>query len=177
MAKQRIVIFGGPDGCGKTTIAKELSRVIAVPYFKPTNQGWFALHDPGMFEMQTRWGEPKLLDFLKQTGQSVIMDRGFPCDWVYSNAFKRSCSSYWSDTIGELDRGYAELDALLVFTLKRDYSKARVDGDKRIDRQMREILDRLYRACASVSECRSVLLDTDDEDLERQIGTIMEEIG
>ena len=37
--KQRIIIFEGPDGCGKTNIAAELSRRLNIPVFK-NDQEW-----------------------------------------------------------------------------------------------------------------------------------------
>lgn len=166
MERQRIVIFGGPDRTGKSTIAKAFANFNSIPYFKPTNQQWFAINDPGVFEKQTRWGEPKLLDFLRQTGHSAVMDRGFPCDWVYSHAMERETA--W-DVIAALDDGYAELGALLVFTLRKSYEGWADDADKRIDRAQLERLDWMYREYARGSDCRTLLLETDDQDLQGQV--------
>ena len=175
-SEQKIILFGGCDGCGKTTIAKELARVLGIPYFKPTGQARTARDNHYAFEMQTVWAEPKLLDFLKQTGHSAVIDRGFPCDWAYSLALGRERSTEWLDAIHELDRGYAELGALLVFTLKKDYSLARPDSDKRIDRKMLETLDLNYRSYYETSQCAGLLLETDDEDLMSQVTTILGEL-
>jgi len=34
MRKQQVIIFDGPDGCGKTNIAAALSDALGVPVFK-----------------------------------------------------------------------------------------------------------------------------------------------
>jgi hypothetical protein len=151
---QKIIIFGGPDRCGKTTIAKTLSRVLGIPYFKPTNQQWFAMNDPSVFRKQTEFGEPKLLDFIKQTGQSVIMDRGFPCDYAYSKALVRETA--WS-TIEALDEEYGKLGAQLVFTLRTDYDGISDDWSKMSAKTLRA-LDHEYRMYAATSHMRHTLI-------------------
>jgi thymidylate kinase len=127
MHNQRIIIFGGPDRCGKTTIARTLSKVLDIPYFKPSYQQYYAMKEPSAFRHQTTWAEPKLLDFITQTGQSVIMDRGFPCDYVYSKVMGRETD--W-ETITRLDKAYAKLGAVFVATLRYDYSGISDDWDK-----------------------------------------------
>ena len=170
MREQNIIIFGGPDRCGKTTIAKELSKVIGVPYFKPTNQREFAMKDPSVFELQTRWGETKLYDFLKQTHHSAIMDRSFVCDYAYSKVLGRNTA--WS-TIDALDEAYAELDALLVLTLRKSYAGRADDEWKIINEEKLKRLDEAYRHYAMATKMRYIILETDDEDLTTQIRDIM----
>jgi thymidylate kinase len=170
MGNQKVVIFGGPDRCGKTTIAKELSKVIDVPYFKPTNQRFLAMNDPGVFELQTRWGETKLYDFLKQTNHSAIMDRSFVCDYAYSKVLGRNTA--WS-IIDALDEAYAEIDALLILTLRKSYSGRADDEWKVIDEEKLKRLDEAYRHYAMATKMRYLILETDDEDLATQIRDIM----
>lgn len=168
--RQRVVIFGGPDRCGKTTIAKELSRNTGIPYFKPTNQGHFARNDPSVFEHQTRWGETKLLDFIIQTKASAIMDRGFPCDYAYSKVLGRQTA--W-DSIDALDEGYAELGALLVITLKTNYTGMADDQWAVINEEKLKRLDNAYRVYAKSSKMRTLILETDDQNLKKQIEAVM----
>jgi hypothetical protein len=167
--KQRVVIFGGPDRCGKTTIANELSRQTGIPYFKPSNQGHFARNDPGVFQLQTQWGEPKLFDFIKQTKHSVIMDRGFPCDYAYSKVLKRNTA--WS-MIDTLDQAYGEIGALFVVTVRRDYSGRFDDQWDRIKEDTLRELDSEYRLYAGRTHMRSIVLETDEQDLKKQIEAI-----
>jgi len=170
LEQQWVITFGGPDRCGKTTIAKELSRQTGIPYFKPTNQKWFAMNDPKVFEQQTRWAEPKLLDFLKQTGHSVIMDRGYPCDWVYSGVLRRETA--W-DTIVALDNGYAELRAANIFTLRKDYTGWKDDSWTEIDEQRLADLHKRYEQWAFLSSTPTLVMYVDDEDLPKQINSII----
>jgi thymidylate kinase len=170
MGNQKVVIFGGPDRCGKTTIAKELSKVIDVPYFKPTNQRHFAMNDPNVFELQTRWGETKLIDFLNQTGHSAILDRSFVCDYAYSKVLGRNTA--WA-VIDALDEAYAEIDALLVLTLRKSYAGRADDEWKVIDEEKLKRLDEAYRHYAMATKMRYLILETDDEDLTTQIRDIM----
>lgn len=153
MPNQRIFIFGGPDRCGKTTIAKTLSKVLDIPYFKPTNQQYYAMNDPKMFMMQTRYGEPKLLDFIKQTGQSVVMDRGFPCDYVYSKVLGRETD--WL-AIQDLDREYAKLGAIFVATLRYDYSGIEDQWSKITTARLRA-LHKTYEEYAGFTHMKSLL--------------------
>ena len=171
MREQRVIIFGGPDRCGKTTIAKELSRVLDIPYFKPIGQQATALHDPAEFVQQVQYAEPKLLDFLQQTRYSAIMDRGFPCEWAYSKAFERETD--WK-MLEWLDGMHAKLGTLLVFTLRKDYTGKRDDADGRIDQRKLELIDGWYRVYQKKSRCDTLVLETDDEFLEQQVKIIME---
>lgn len=169
--RQKVVIFGGPDRCGKTTIAKELSRLTGIPYFKPTGQRSIAIKHPKLFEDQTRWAEPRVQDLLAQTGYSVIIDRSFPCDWAYSHVLGRQTA--WS-TIDVLDTSYGEMDAMLVLTLRRDYRDLKDDAFEAIDTEKLWALDELYRTYAVGTKMNVLILETDDEDLKRQTDTILE---
>ena len=40
-SSQQIIIFEGPDGCGKTNISTSLSKDIRVPYFKNKDEWKF----------------------------------------------------------------------------------------------------------------------------------------
>jgi hypothetical protein len=170
--RQKVVIFGGPDRCGKTTIARELSRVTGIPYFKAASQQEIAIKRPEVFEQQTRWAEPRLYDFIMQTGCSVIMDRGFPCDWCYSHALGRKTA--WG-TLDQLDWDYGAygLNALLVVTVRRDYSGLQDDAFKEISTERLWALDELYRHYAEDSMMCSMDIETDDADLHRQVDSIV----
>lgn len=168
---QWIITFGGPDRCGKTSIAKEISRQYCIPYFKPSNQRQFAIQDPEQFQHQTRWGEPKLFDFLKQTGHSAILDRGYPCDWAYSVVFGRVTA--W-DTIEVLDQLYSTLRAVNVFTLRHDYAGLKDDTWSDVTEKRLVELDEAYQEYAIGAITPTLVLFTDDQNLPKQVKTIID---
>lgn len=178
MRQQTILIFGGPDGTGKTTIAKEMSKVLDIPYFKPSLQREIAISMPEVFRLQTSFGEPKLLDFLKQTGYSAVMDRGFPCDYAYSKVLERDAD--WG-MISSLDLGYSTLNTTLVFVLRWDYGTTSEDDFKAVsDPAQRGRLEAAYRDYASWSKCDCLFLFTDPtdpkEDLRKQCNAIIQHL-
>lgn len=170
--EQKIFIFGGPDRCGKTTIARELSRQTGIPYFKPSGQQKTAIEKPEQFFYQTTYGESKLLDFLRQTGHSAIIDRSFPCDWVYSRVLKRGAA--W-DAIDMLDREYSKLHTYLIFTLKSgaDYSGVEPDSFKAITPEFLARVDEQYRFYAEKTSIPSLIIHTDDKDTQRHVTEIL----
>ena len=83
-SSQQIIIFEGPDGCGKTNISTALSEKIRVPYFKNKDEWKFFVDNPSYFVNALTYGDPYFLSYLEQTGASVIVDRWYPSEWVYS---------------------------------------------------------------------------------------------
>ena len=84
MSKQHVVMFVGPDRCGKTNIIAEVERLTGIPSFKATSE-----HDSFLsskttkreaFLNQLRYADPRVFDILKQTGYSLMFDRAHPCD-------------------------------------------------------------------------------------------------
>ena len=82
--------FIGPDMTGKSNIAAELSRRINTPVFKNSGEWKTQLESEDYFLNLLRFGGPFLMDFMKQTDANVILDRFYPCELVYSEAFGRS---------------------------------------------------------------------------------------
>lgn len=179
---QRIIIFDGPDRCGKSNIAQELSRQLEIPYFKASSEhesflDSFEDHNRRYEQMnnkflnQLRFADPRMADFLKQTGHSVIFDRAYPSEVVYSTLFHRVTDL---DVIVELDRAYEALGAKLVLCLRADYSgitdDVKPDMGPETLREQHQLYMEFYRA----TQLRSLLLFTDDHDLKRQITTIRE---
>ena len=182
MPPRTLVIFGGPDRCGKTTIAHELCRRTGAPYFKPTNQMKYAINDPACFTAQTLIAEPKLADFLAQTGHSAVMDRSFVCDWAYSHALgrleKMSLKDVgdWRATIEALDRTYGLMDALFVLCVRSSYAGRQDPGWSLMDGKMMATLDDLYRRYLEKTTMRRLVLNVDDEDTGRQVTEIIRKL-
>lgn len=176
---QRILVFVGPDRCGKTQIAQALSRVTGVPYFKATSEHDAYLSSKvtkrELFLNQLRYADPRICDMLKQTGQSVIFDRGFPCEYVYSKVMDRETDT---KMLMHLDQEWSNLGAQIIFCYRSSYLGIVDDIDPsitshKLDALHAEYSDFLHR----VTKCRSLSLCVDDEDLVREINDLMQGLG
>lgn len=119
---QQIIIFDSPDGTGKTNIAKALADDQGVPYFKMNteHENW----RKGRFKEALEFDQTYLLQFLTQTGYSVVIDRAYPAEWVYSKVFKRETNQA---LLTQIDEGFSQLGTTIIVPLRRDYSKNRQD--------------------------------------------------
>lgn len=170
MSKQQIIVFVGPDKCGKTEIGNELGRRLNIPTFKAsTEKGKFRNEEDFILEMQ--YADPRMIDILKQTGYSLILDRAWPCEWVYSTAFNRDTDG---EAIFNSDQGFADLGAKVVVCYRSSYNGL-VDEDApdRLTPPVLEKLEQLYRSFSQMSACEFYFLNVDDEDLDREVDEIM----
>ena len=168
---QKIVIMVGPDRCGKTEISKELSRRTGFPVFKAKAQREFFVGDRRNFLPFLRYGETTILDMVEQIGCSVIFDRLWPCEWVYSRCFGRDTDDA---VVAKLDERYAALDALVVVCHRSSYDGIVDVDDVSVQQGTLERLDALYRQFAAQAKTRCEFLNVDDEDLDREVGQILD---
>ena len=169
-SKQKLVILTGPDMCGKTNIIEELQRRTGIPTFKARVQREFFTGDRSNFLPFLRYGETTVLDMVEQTGQSVLFDRLWPCEWVYSRCFGRDTDH---DVLRRLDARYAALDALIVVCHRSSYVGIVDNDDPSVKQATLELLDVLYRDFAAQAQTRVEFLNVDDEDLEREVTQIL----
>src|ERR1044072_5761579 len=109
--KQQIIVLCGPDRCGKTEIAKELSSRLGIPSFKASSEHETYLKQPNQFVYQLRYADVRMVDFLAQTGYSVIMDRAWPCERAYSQVMNRQTDP---TALIRIDNAMAKLGARVV---------------------------------------------------------------
>lgn len=168
--QQQVIIFEGPDGCGKTNISAELSRRTGIPVFKNDGE-WShfgALDAAEYFRLTAQYSYPFALSLIRQTRLSVIFDRAHPSEWAYSRAFGRSRCD---DLIAHGDELCAALGAKIIIPLRSDYSGV-VDEYGVTPAHLR-VLDGLYREYAErVTKCQTLILNVDDEDLDRELDEI-----
>ena len=115
------------------------------------------------------------MDFMKQTGVNVILDRFYPCELVYAEAFKRDTDK---KVIKWMDDEFSKLGGKFIICLRKDYSGLVDDvyPDK-LPTEMLQNLDSLYRRFSETTNCECLILHTDNEDLEEQIGKILRFLG
>lgn len=165
---QRIVIFDGPDGCGKTNMAQELSRRTGVPYFKNMDEHKYFLKDPKYFLHAIRYVDTYFTSYLESSGASVILDRAWPSEWIYSQALGRETDF---DLLRQLDERHANLGTVIVIPSRSDYSKVVDDYDNINDNLVR--IHELYQQFAKWTKCKTILVNVDDENLDREMSEIL----
>tara|TARA_Y100001970_G_scaffold285842_1_gene406612 strand:- start:4783 stop:5307 length:525 start_codon:yes stop_codon:yes gene_type:complete len=169
------IAFIGPDMTGKSNIAAELSLQTGIPVFKNSGEWKTELGSPDYFLNLLRYGGPFLMDFMKQTDVKVILDRFYPCELVYAEAFERETDM---SAISWMDVNFAEASGKFIICLRKDYSGL-IDDQYPDDlpKEMLEKLDKLYRAFADTTDCDCLILETDDRDLNNQIKKIKMFLG
>lgn len=115
---QHIIIFDGPDGCGKTEMGKALSQITGIPYFRMATQheNW----RKGAFKTALEFDQTYIAEFLRQTGHSAIIDRAYPSEWVYSRVFGRETNER---VLEQVDNTFADLGARIVIPIRDLYVK------------------------------------------------------
>lgn len=168
--KNRNIFICGPDMCGKTQIAKELSRRIGIPYFKPSDEKLTFLNNQENFINHLRFSDPRMVDFLSQTGHRAIFDRGFPCEWVYSRYFDRKTDM---DALRYIDSAHSKMGTLVVITHRSSYAGITDDLDSRIGSGELLRLESLYREFCDWTGCETLFLNVDSENLDEEVETIV----
>ena len=169
--RQTVVIFEGPDRCGKTNIARELSKRLKIPYFKNTVEtDKFGILNDEYFTNASRYIDTYMSDFLLQTGMSVIFDRNYPSEYVYPRVFKRK---YDLLMLKKIDEMHLRLGTKIVIPYRSSY-KGIVDPiHPQINEKRLSELDELYEEFSLWSQCEILRLNVDDEDLTREVNEVL----
>ena len=171
--RQHVIIFDGPDMCGKTEMATELSSLIKVPYFKNESEWKFFEKDPPYFKNALSYGDTFFYSYLQQTGASVILDRSYPSEWVYSKAFLRVTNK---EALGAVDELASCLHAKIIIPYRTSYDGLEDQFSSITPERMYEI-EGLYRKFAEWTSCDVLLLNVDSEDLDSEIFQILKFIN
>ena len=166
---QLIVALEGPDRCGKSNIAQALARYFDVPYFRYDKQHSHFV-TPGAFRQATELIEPWQVSFLEQTGHSVVMDRCYLSERVYSRVYHRETCD---ELLEEIDQRFADLNARLIVPMRHDYSVC--EPDEVIEQsKLREIHDEYFRAL-DWTKCSwtRIYVDSYGSDLDREMSELL----
>jgi thymidylate kinase len=171
MHHQQILIIEGPDKTGKSEIAHELSRRLNVHYFKARGEKANFRGDGHQFLNELLYADPRQLDLIEQLNLSIVMDRGFPSEFAYSMVFNRATDI---PAIARADEEYARLGARLILCTRSSYDGL-VDEDRPdlITPENLYKLEQRYRMFFASSKCRSMVLNVDDENLDREMSEIL----
>ncbi len=161
---QKIIIVEGLDMTGKTTLVKELSDLTGLlPFKEIREERW---HD---HVIDLLYSEETKIQMLEQLCYSMISDRGYPSEWVYSKAFNRRTIE---SRIFELDERYAKLGAKIII-LDKNPEKFQKDKTKLIDFEKYTEIRDLYHQFHTITHCKSIILDTSDENITNQLTKIL----
>jgi thymidylate kinase len=165
--RQSVIIFDSPDGTGKTNIAAALAGMLEIPYFKVNSehQHW----RDGKFKTALEFDQ-YLIQLLEQTGQSIIIDRAWPAEWVYSKVYDRETND---ELLEELDDRFAKIGTNIIIPVRMDYSVAR--KDELVEKDMLPKLHDKYLQFSGWSHCRTIVLYVDcyDDDLRQEMAAIV----
>lgn len=169
---QRIIIFDGPDGTGKTNIAQALSRKINVPYFKMNTEPH--LWRENQFKTALEFDQPFMQQVLSQTKYDIVWDRAYPSEWVYSQVYDRPTNM---DLLALLDEQYAKMGAWIVVPMRSSYEENRVDEFVNKD-HLYKLHDKYNEFCDSFTKCNTLRMyvDTYNNDLMRELACIMSNV-
>ncbi len=166
MRDQQVIIVEGPDRVGKTHIVDFLSNKLEIPKFKRNLKG-FSEYDffdePDAFANAVKYDQTYIVDFLRQTECSVIFDRSYPSEWVYSKVFKRKSEELLLELI---DHEFSLLNTKLIVCLKENYGKYQ-DKIEAVNENILEI-DKMYNRFSNWTYCDNLVLYTDNEDINLQ---------
>lgn len=171
---QQIIIFAGPDMCGKTEISLALSRILGIPRFKASTEHDSFLNKQDKFVNQLRYSDTRMVDFLAQTGHSVIFDRAFPCEYAYSRYFKRQTDF---NTLQVVDEAFGKLGTKVIVCYRSSYDGIVDDLNPELKAEQLRAIEEHYRAFAMTSDCEFFFLNVDDEDLSRECSDILTFLG
>ena len=174
MKKQQIFIFEGPDRCGKSSIAVELSEITNIPLFKASDQNDTFLNKQDKFIKDLRYADPRVADLLKQTGYSLIFDRAYPSEFVYSQFMNRNTDM---KALKHVDDMYSDLGATIIICYRSSYVGIIDDLNSKIDENLLVDIDEAYKGFMKWTSCRTMLLNVDDENLHREINDIEIALG
>lgn len=170
---QRIILMEGADGVGKTEIGKGIAIELDIPYFRMSSQ-----HEhwrKGKFKEALEFDQTYLTELLLQTGHSMVIDRGWVSEWVYSKVYGRDTNQ---SILERLDWEWSALGAWIIIPLRRSFEGVRGD-DLVVPEKLQAIQDG-YLDFIAWTDCNVLSLYVDepgvDCSLARELQLIIPEI-
>lgn len=169
ISKQIRVIFIGPDRVGKTEISKELSKNLNVPVYKSGREDDVFKQKDAQYNI-LKWGVYEQIKMIEVCNMSIIFDRFFPCEFVYSKVFKRNSDD---KLIFDYDRWWNKLNGKIILLHKPTLS----ENDKFVNKEQYQKIKNLYLEYVSKTSCKNLVMDTSDRNLNVQVEKIKKFLG
>lgn len=166
-----MIAMEGPDRCGKSEISKALALQLQHSYFKNSGEWDIDVRSKEYFKNILTYGAPLMTELLCQIKPSVVLDRYYPSEWVYSKVFGRSSDE---KLITKIDHRFAEAGGRIILCRRKNYAGLKDDLHEHIDSNILKQLDACYEQFALWTRCPVLTLWVDDEDLERELNDITE---
>ena len=161
---QKLIIWEGCDGCGKTNIAAAVSKKLGIPVYKSGLEDQM-FYDKDSQYLVLRHGNYEMIKLLDVTNSSVMFDRFFPSEWVYSQVFDRQQDL---DTALALDKYWSRLGGKIIWLDKPNIE----ENDELVPRSKYNEIRKKYKEYMELTKCDVLYLDTTDRDLEKQVDLI-----
>ncbi|MBC8408729.1 MAG: hypothetical protein H8E12_08440 [Rhodobacteraceae bacterium] len=161
---QKLIIWEGCDGCGKTNIAAAVSERLGIPVYKSGLEDQM-FHDKDSQYLVLRHGNYEMIKLLDVTNSNVMFDRFFPSEWVYSQVFDRQQDL---DTVLALDKYWSQLGGKIIWLDKPNIE----ENDELVPRSKYNEIRKKYKEYMKLTKCDVLYLDTTDRDLEKQVDLI-----
>lgn len=170
VGEQCILLVGGPDRCGKTNIIAELSRQLGIKSFKASSEHKNFISNQDDFLNELKFCDLRIADMLCQIGASVIFDRAYMCEWVYSQFYGRQTDM---QMLRKVDTLYAHMGAKILICTRKSFDGICDDLDPKLNAETLPQISMLYEKFCVWTKCRTLLLHVDDHDLQRQVRDII----
>lgn len=159
--KQRVITFEGPDKVYKSTLAKLVSYELGNDrlYYKASGEHDTFLNGQDKFLMQLRYADPRMVDYLTQSGNSIVMDRHIASEYSYAKFFKRKTDF---NVILSLDAKLAALGAKIVFCTRRSFKGVSDQMHNSLTEDALAQISRFYDDYMHITKCKVLKVYVDD---------------
>jgi hypothetical protein len=151
MNKQRVLCVCGSDMQGKSTLVTQISKLSNICSYKAKNEQLDFVSSQNKFLQHLYWSDTRQLDLLEQTKFSMIMDRGWPCEWVYSRFYNRITDD---EQLFKNDARYAALGTNIVFCYRTSYDGLQDDLDSNLTGENLQKIHNLYEEFLKLTKCK-----------------------
>jgi len=150
------LLFEGPDGCGKTTLAKRVCAELNLPYHKNPYEHSEWKH-PERYKLMLRYTDLYFLTYMKNSGSNVCLDRAWTTEWVYSQVFNRGTDFDFCRQLDDLLASIQNSAIIITTRSNKPNSKDELEG---VDENWLKIRDK-YEELTAWTKNRVIYINTE----------------